>query len=720
MEHGRASLTANGAFATFAERMNEIGRVYRPLSGKNHENLPFILPPEDGKDIQSASDEWLNCCLKDFLERSRAFKIRYKSLKLYLLRICLATCVFILVLWLIWPIWDFFKLFFTISSNDPLEQYYADLSVTSSSSLAEIKKAYREAMRQWHPDNNPRCGDFCKERSIRIQNAYNVLLSRGDQRFVVTKIESNRAKEIRSFFLFRMYQMVSSSGTHLYNVCCGLVGPTIAPANARVVLYICFFFTFFFFTAYEVSHFGINIVMLIHCLLHVVSILKPNAEKIVTDKAIRASYVDYMSETFIAVSAISLFYIGKTIYSSNHDVATNVVEMVLATLYVLAFLYRFTPNIRDNIVMRKCSVSHAYISDLKVPFSLRKAIFTEIGFLFDDLFIYTAGISFFPRAVVLVFHFLYLFQLFSLPKDLPISFRRQKKIQMKTPKVHEKHGGASTVQASARRNTENNNRVRRNESNSNSEFLTSKESVEMPNIRPLSSLEVTLLRNLDREGVAWVDIPYIKYIHLDPRIGASTRQSLPKIDCETIMRILVDIDLKHLVICTMHKNSSGVYILDKFICSLHDPAMCHLLVLDGPPGTVVEFKSANKIIPLPCYLTGKILGPSVSNLSNSEEWRRMDIRRYIVFSFRQCIAFVSLLFIFFVVFSFLSPSKLSVLKSTKNLPLTLRPFVYERFLSYLPEKHILNSGSAGLLTVKGSILFVPDFWDAVRATQRVG
>lgn len=720
MDIGRKMLRANLAFATFAERMNEIGRIYSPLSGKTIDNTVHIVPPDDGKDIQSASDEWLNCCLKDYSERSRAFKNRYTSVKLYVLKLCLATLVFVLVLWLIWPIWDFFKLFFTISSSDPLEQYYTDLNVTSSSSLTQIKKAYREAMRQWHPDNNPRCGDLCKERAIRIQNAYNVLLSRGDQRFVVTEIESNRVKEIRSFFLFRMYQMVSASGTQLYNVCCGLLGPNLDRANARVVLYVCFLFTFFFFTSYEIAHFGINLIMIIQCVLHGVSMLKPNAEKIVVDKARKASYIDCMSETFIAVSAIALFYLGKTIYSSNQNVAANYVEMMLASLYVLAFLYRFTPNIRDNIVMRKCSLSYAYVPDLKSPFTLRSVIFTEVGFLFDDLFIYTTGLSFFPRAVVYVFHFIYLFQLFSLPKDLPISFRRQKKLQMKSEKVYEKHSAApSTVQASAHRSSENNSKVGGDVSRSNFDRLTSERSFEMPDARPLSSDEINLFTSLDKEAVAWLEVPYIKYGKLDLNIGQPPPQTTSSKNIDGIMTILVASDFQRLAICSMTKDQSGRLAVNKLICSIHDPAMCQLVALDGGPGALVEIQKGNKLAVLPPDFYWKILGPDASKLTNSEKWRSVNIHNYRVFSFRQCIAFLSLLVFFLVVFAFISPSNLNVLKSTKDLPSALRPLVHGRFLSYIPVNHILNSASAGLLIVKGKILLVPDFWDAVRATQRI-
>ena len=66
----------------------------------------------------------------------------------------------------------FFGQFF--SGEVKLEDYYAILGVNKGASLKEIKKAYKEMVKSWHPDfhpNNPDCLKQIKD----INEAYEVL-----------------------------------------------------------------------------------------------------------------------------------------------------------------------------------------------------------------------------------------------------------------------------------------------------------------------------------------------------------------------------------------------------------------------------------------------------------------------------------------------------------------------------------------------------------------
>lgn len=754
---GRSSLQNDPEFAIFAERMNETGRVFLPISVKPGVVPPRILPPEDGVDVSSASDEWLDSCFREYIERRKSFEARYKSKNQFLIRLALYTIGFLFILWTIWPVWDFFKMFFTVSSDDPLDEYYSTLSVSTEAKPQEIKKAYRDAIRKWHPDNNPQCGDYCKDQVIKIQKAHDVLLSRGDQRFVLANIESERAHEIRSFILFRMYQMAGSSAKQLNSILTILIGHHLRGNEAQYLGIGCNLFTFLFFTMFEVTHFGSNWVMLLQLGYHVLSIVKPNAERFLEEKAIRASYIDLARETTMMVIPVCIFYFGS-FFVKNEGFVETAMEMTFGCLYVLAFLNRFTPNIRDNIVMRKCSISHAYLSQAAPRVTLPKFIFTEIGFMLDDLFVHTAGISFFPRVLVYLAHFLYVFQMITLPLDLPVSFRRKKKsarpdsvVEEELPPRHsavEKRVSLSSEKESSRVESplqesvsvrSDTNSAKREETSTTPrdtrEYRTTErlktESSEMessfydvestlppaPPSQPLSKEEIGMFANLDKEGVLWMDVPYLKYGFMNPK---GKKNSSEDDGSEEIMALRVTSDLQRLAVMHVTKSSTGQLSNPKLIKLVHDPEMCRLIAIDGGPEALSQIKG-NQLAPLPPNFYQTLFGPIQHKLTNSQIWRySVDIYQSRLFTFKDLAGIVLAFFCTLALVFFLSPSMITILRSTKELQSTQKPHVYQRFVPYLPEEHILNHVSAGLLTIRREIaLITPDFGDALRQLQKL-
>src|ERR1700677_748683 len=61
-----------------------------------------------------------------------------------------------------------------MSAKDYQKDYYKALGVPKTATAAEIKKAYRELARKWHPDANKGSAD-AEERFKEITEAYNVL-----------------------------------------------------------------------------------------------------------------------------------------------------------------------------------------------------------------------------------------------------------------------------------------------------------------------------------------------------------------------------------------------------------------------------------------------------------------------------------------------------------------------------------------------------------------
>lgn len=711
---GRQFWEKDSEFQAYVHRMDEIGRSFLLPPEKIGNPHRSVRPPDENQLVATASDEWLDCCLKDFLERRKRFSSRYGTKKRYLLRLSLFTMIFVLVLYAIWPVWNIFTMFVAITTDDPLDEYYSVLNVSSSSSPSEIKKSYRDAVRKWHPDNNPNCGDYCKDQVIKVQKAHDVLLSRGDQRFVVANIESNRLNEIRSLILFRMYQMAAGSANHL-SVVSSSISKKILGCKGNYSIYLriaCIVCTFSFFAVFELANFGASLLSLLQAIYPAASIIKPNATKIVEEREKKASYVDRNIETLCTVLPILLFYAGDGLLNFHGISGKKLVEMVYACLYVMGFLNRFTPNIRDNFRMRKCSLSLAYISPARVNLTFFSIVSTELGFLVDDLFAYTAGISFFPRMIVFTIHFIYLFQMFTLPLDLPISSRRARKYG----KNDELSSTSDNIQ-STRSHGE------RDQEKKGNTFLPVEPDAcstrPRPPEQPLSDEEIMMFLNLDAEKCIWLDIMSLKYAQFDPnkRRKTNVEQEAEK---KNVMRVQVTSDLQNLAIINASKAPNGEFSILKLVKLIHDPEICRLLAIDGGSQALCQVKGGNQLLPVPENIYTALFGPLQQKLTNSEIWnQRIEVYQSSIFSVTHlCVIFGFFLTLLGMLVIGL-PSPIIILQRTKELPITQRAFITNRFFPYVSESHALNKLNAGLLMIhKNRLLIVPDFWDAVRKIKK--
>jgi len=67
--------------------------------------------------------------------------------------------------------------------NKKDNQHFETLEIEQGATLEEIKKAYRNLVKKWHPDNfstNVDLQEIAKQKFIAINEAYEVLLSQYD------------------------------------------------------------------------------------------------------------------------------------------------------------------------------------------------------------------------------------------------------------------------------------------------------------------------------------------------------------------------------------------------------------------------------------------------------------------------------------------------------------------------------------------------------------
>eukprot|EP00796_Vickermania_ingenoplastis_P006302 gene6302-4535_t len=687
---GRNFLQTDKEFNLFAERMNDIGKTYWIAAAKPGTVPLQAPPPEDQKPVSEASDEWLDACFKDYLDRRKAFETRFKSKNQLVLRIVIFSAIFLAVLWVIWPVWSMFSIFFSVTTDDAVEGYFSTLNIGPTTDAGEIKKAYREAM-------------------IKIQEAHDVLLSRGDQRFVLANIEQKRVSELRSFIMFRMYQMASSSAKQLNALSSIALGSILRQNDSSYVGIMFNLITFALFTSFEFMKFGVNWIVMLQLLYHIMSLVKPNAEKLLAEVVIKASYVDLYRETLVVLSVVLAGEIIRVLAGPRGNLAIpQLLEIVLGFLYVLSFLNRFTPNIRDNIVMRKCSISPAYVDPAQPRINLLRIVSTEIGFLFDDLFVHSAGISFVPRVTVYTMHFVYLCQMVWLPWDAPISFRRKKAVHQ--PARSTSHENATPPAKEVQSSVKHREEMR-------SAAVEERSTEPLSTASQLSDAEVGMLYNLDKEGVQWLDVPFLKYSSYQP---ARAHNPASAGEVQEIMQFRAASDLQNFLVIHCSKAPTGQLSNPRIVKQCHDPEMCRLVAMDGGRDALTQVKG-NQMLPLPPNFYENLFGSIQHKMTNSDVWRFRVYKERVPQCTVQRLLLATLGFaVTLFICAFVTPPLVYVLRSTREIMPSQRPLLHGRFVPHLPPEHALNEHCAGLLTWGNAfVLLVPDFWDAVRQLQRL-
>lgn len=83
-----------------------------------------------------------------------------------------------------------------------LEQYYRILKIESGASVEEIKKAYRQLAKKWHPDNfndSPEKAELAEAKFLEIHEAYEILKNHGETQRFDGQHDSEKQKQTSTF-----------------------------------------------------------------------------------------------------------------------------------------------------------------------------------------------------------------------------------------------------------------------------------------------------------------------------------------------------------------------------------------------------------------------------------------------------------------------------------------------------------------------------------------
>lgn len=686
----------NSDFRRFTERMRGMGRIFA-VKSKKGPNARLLSPPLDGDEQTTESGkEWLDCCLKEYLERKRLFGNRFESRKRLIMRIVGLLIPFLAILWVIWPMWR-------VLIDVETEVYYKALGVPSTATPSEITKAYRSLMKRWHPDQNPNCGQYCRDQTERIKEAYDMLLSRGGHQFTLANQYHEGLMTLRSALSFRGFQISGGAAMGVFMVLSRLF-PTRSMSSSTLRVG-CSVLILLFCTVHETLYVsGFNISTVIGLFYYCVSLAKASAQQRSAEEVMRNSYFDALRDATVLLSCAGAASAAMYLFEHGAVSAEEVFRMLYGSVYVMSFLYKFAPNIYDNFLMRKFSLPMTYLDMGSARFTWMRFAMSEGSFLVDDLFVFTCRIPSPYRVVVYITHFVCICQLFLLPWDAPITSGKPGAKTTITSRAKDTVATTASIDAA---NSDVNKRV--------AGRVDSIESTASTPIREsaLTKEEEEVVTDLDSERVTWADIASLKYKSLvstlSRRYIRQHGQSADAVD------IASSADLQHVVVFTFGRvpgaGAGAAQPKVDVLCQVLDPAMSRLIAQDRGPRMLMPPRTNTPWnLDMARVEYSKALGPTAT-LTNSQLWRKRTVvislqvwQMVLLMAFASCLALT--------VCARLGPSSYDIIRSTKGLDNSLRPRLFSRFSGLLPAKHFINVLSGGLLTVSNLTLCVLDWWDA--------
>ncbi|TPP50531.1 DnaJ domain family protein [Leishmania donovani] len=676
------ALGKNSDFRRFAERMKGMGRVFA-VKSKSDTALRVIIPPRDDEAAEGdLSREWLDCCLREYLERKRLFENRFRSRAQLMARVLALLVPFLGVLWSIWPIWR-------VLIDVETDAYYKAL---------EITRGYRAMMKRWHPDNNPTCGQYCREKTERIKEAYDMLLSRSNHHLTLANQYHKSLMALRSLLSFRGFQISGDAAMNVFMILLRLY-PASARKSATLRL-ACSIVILVFCTVHETLFVsGFSIVTVVELFYYSLSMAKASAQQQSMEEVRRNSYFDVLRDAFVLLGCASVASIAVRMRENAAMPMEEASRMFYGSVYVLSFLYRFSPNAYDNFLMRKCSLPLTYLDMTSARFTWTRFATSELMFLVDDLFVFTCRISSPYRVVVYIAHFVALCQFFMLPWDTPIINGRSS-AKGRAAGIEEPKAPAS---ASAR------TRVAQS---TNSDVMETAEKSTFAQSY-ITKEEEDVVTDLDSEAVSWMDIASLKYKALVFALGRKHAQQHGQ--SADVVDIAPSSDLQNVLVVAFSRGAgtgpaASQQRLD-VLCQVRDPEMSRLVAMERGPKMMVPARPKSPWnLDLARMEYRKVLG-SVAPLTSAQVWRKRapgsPSAGWKVLATMMCVWIV-----FAVACAVAGPSPHDAVRSSKGIDSSLRPQLFARFLGALPPTHFVNALSGGLLTVAQIPFCTLDWWDA--------
>ncbi|KEG11467.1 hypothetical protein DQ04_02591050 [Trypanosoma grayi] len=688
----RNALENNNSFAFFVDRMHAVNRAFLvKKKGESEVEVVAFPEPVDGDETRElhmtrfeAESKWLDCCLREFVER----RSRYGSRRRLAVRIVGVLALVIVFLWWFWPLWE-------VLIDLEAETHLKVLGVPPGAEMQEIKRAYREAVKRWHPDRNPNC-ESCRAQMVKIQHAHDVLLARGSQRFVLADKYREELVQLRSLVFFRLYNMAFNAAQEIYYLTRGslMIGRDRDGVDVSWPLQTaCRVLTMGLFTLYEVLYIsGFSIVVLLQVFYYCVSAAKSSAQELEIASMVKHSYIDLRREAVLFAGIPLLMHVILWYFDSGkfaeRDTLEFLFQMTFGLLYILAHLYRMTPNILDNINMKKCSIPLKYLRLPSRSVSLQSFVFTELGIVLDDLFAFTCKVPSVYRLAVIFVHVVFLCELAFLPWDPPV-----------VGKLNQRHEKKSFKPQKEKKRT-----VEKTLENKIEEF---------PH-QPLSPDELALLKNLDSELINWLDVVSTKYKkRMDTAATTYMRQQRGAVSFD----LAPTANLQEVNFVGTVQNSSGVPGRIDVLFRVKDEASSRLLGLQrGPVGCTPSELSENKNPDAIARRFALVSGKDGS-YTPSELWQsKLVFTKLRTDNNVWMVIMVMVMFVLCWVLLIVSPSPKDQMKHLVDVSSFQQPLREPRW-PFLPNEHTIRQKGAGLITLLGRVFCCVDIWDGLRHTQ---
>lgn len=717
-------LKENDDFRQFAERMELAGKVYFLI---DKTGVPKRLSCDDddaSNQAQSAGvrNEWLDCCLRDYLQRKQQFDRRCGSRQKVVLRIIVCLVPFLLFLWYFWPLWDFLI-------DVDAEVFFKTLGISPNSDLSEIKRAYREQVKQWHPDVNPGCGEQCRAQMRKIQQAHDVLMARGDHRTELANRYRDELLQVRSLVFFRVYSMAGHAAHEVFNIVVQLMGSRqFSNSTSSLLRTMCCVSTILFFTVYETLYVGgFSFVMIIQVFFLVVTMASSAKQEDYVAKARKVAYVDTLREAVVFILPITL--VGLWVALTQSEESNRLEELfrvAFGCFYVAAYLYRFMPNIYDNLRKRSCTITMNYFRNIKEPvvsfFGVSSA---EVGFLVDDLFAFTCRVPSPFRLAVFVSHFIYMCEFAMLPWEGPL----------RTGKADVGSRGDSEASNPVRvKGQKDEEPTLDNPVRSSSPYAETK-----PAVVSLSQKDFALVAALDKEKINWHRVAAARYqkAQIESMVKYVQRNNVVPLGTDVVacadfesVGIVVTAPLG--VATSSSVPGTKTALKHDVVGLFKDPAACRLLALDSGPLGMIPPPNTSPDVDNLRIMYRKKFGSNAAK-SPSTIWRSRDetpeAAQAREKTLPSSVVSIAVLFVLtFICFVWIGVSgqgrsPAQVFRSTAiALPKSLQPFAHMRFTRVFAPEHPVNSVATGLITlIRGRlILCTIDIWDAARQLHLYG
>ncbi|KAK7196622.1 DnaJ domain containing protein [Novymonas esmeraldas] len=662
----------------------------------------LVTPPdEEAAAHADLAGEWLDCCLREYLERKRIFDNRFRTRAQLILRIAALLVLFLAALWGVWPMWR-------VLVDVETDVYYKALEVPSTATPAEVTRAYRSMVKRWHPDHNPTCGQLCRDKMERIKEAYDMLLARGDHSQTLANQYHESLMTLRSLLSFRGFQISGNAAMNVYMMLLRLY-----PASARNTVALrlsCTVSILVFCTVHETLYVsGFSLQTVIQLFFFVYSMAKTSAQEQVMEEVRRNSYFDVVRDGVVLLSSAG---VATGVLWWRERVAVSMEEafrLLYGSIYVMSFLYTFSPNIYDNFMMRKCSLPLPYLDMATARFSWFRCATSELLFLVDDLFVFTCRIPSPHRVVVYTVHFVSLCQLLTLPWDAPITKGRAsvKALPARASGESSPPAPAASDAARAAALTDANAATLSEPGHFVESYVTKEEQ--------------DVFADLDSENVAWADIVSVKYKALVTGLAKGHLQQRGQ--AADAIDMAPSADLQSVMIVAFSRGGAGAAAAGAtagtaappqrvdIVSQVRDPEMSRLLAIERGPKMMFPPRPN-----MPWNLDAareeyrRRLG-AAAPWTSAQLWRRR-VPSTAAGTWTWLAVVVCAWLALAVAAALAAPSPHSVVLSSRGLDASLRPQLFARFIGALPPGHFTNALSGGLLTVARLPLLTLDWWEA--------